>query len=279
MINRKTLLVIGKLAYLDCSLPVNLNIAKTINQYLLLLLFTFSVNLQASECQTIRVNGPNGWEPISYRDDNGQLTGMAVEVVNRVFAQLGVKLKYGPKLPWKRQQHRLENGTLDLIIAAYFNKDRAKKFTYSEAYHIEKISIFVHRDRAFEFQSLDNLKGKMGLRPLGGTYGDHFDKFAKNHLNIKEYSDYGSNIHRIYQGHEDYIILALLDGLISAKKYGYYSTVIPLPKDVAQLPIHFLLSKKSPCINLIKRINSALTDLKSSNFTKNIEEKYLRQLE
>ncbi len=257
----------------------HLNVAKTMRQYLLLLLFTLPINLHASECQTIRANGPNGWEPISYRGAHDQLSGMAVEVANRVFSQLGVTLRYGPKLLWKRQLHRLEHGTLDLIIAAYFNKNRDKRFTYSKPYHIEKISIFVHKDRTFEFQNLDNLKGKIGLRPLGGTYGDHFDKFAKDNLNIKEYSDAGSNIHRIYQGNEDYVILALLDGLISAKKYGYYSKVIPLPKEVSKLPIHFLLSKKSPCIKLMERINPILTNLKSSSFTKNIEEKYLRQLE
>ncbi len=249
------------------------------HQYLLLLLFALSINLQASECQSIKVNGPSGWEPVSYRGADGQLSGMAVEVANRVFSQLRVELKFGPKLPWKRQLYQLENGTIDLIIAAYFNDDRDKRFVYSEPYHIEKISIFVHRDRVFEFQNLDNLKGKIGLRPLGGTYGNHFDKFAKDNLSIREYSDAGSNIHRIYQGHEDYVILALLDGLISAKKYGHYSKVIPLPKEVAKLPIHFLLSKKSPCIKLIERINPILTNLKSSSFTKNIEEKYLRQLE
>ncbi len=249
------------------------------HRFFLLLLFVIPINLQALECQSIRVNGPSGWEPISYRDDNGQLTGMAVEVANKVFSQLGVKLKYGSKLPWKRQQHRLENGTLDLIIAAYFNDERGKKFTYSKPYHVDKISIFVHRDRTFEFQNLNNLKGKVGLRPLGGTYGDHFDKFAKDNLNIKEYSDAGSIIHRIYQGHEDYVVLALLDGLISAKKYGYYAKVIPLPKEVAQLKIHFLLSKNSNCINLMKKINPIITQLKSSNFTKELEEKYLRQLD
>lgn len=64
--------------------------------------------------------------------------------------------------------------------------DRAKKFVYSESYHIEEFRIFVRSDRTFDFQNLNSLKGKLGLRPLGGTYGHHFDTFAADNLQIEE---------------------------------------------------------------------------------------------
>jgi len=257
----------------------HLNVAKTMRQYLLLLLFTLPINLHASECQTIRANGSSGWEPISYRGADRQLSGMAVEVANQVFSQLAVTLKFEKETPWKRQLLQLEKGELDLVIAAYFNDERAKIFGYSQPYYIDKIRIFVLQDRTFDFQDLQSLKGKAGLRPLGGTYGNQFDAFAKDNPNIKEYFDYENGMKRLYKGRVDYMVLALFDGLFNTKKYAYPHKVIPLPKDVAQLPIHFLMSKKSPCINLIERINYALAELKSSNFTKKLKEKYMRQLE
>lgn len=84
---------------------------------------------------------------------------------------------------------------------------------------------------------------------------------------------------RIHKGRRDFLILALFDGLISAKKYGFASEITPLPKNEAQLPVHFLISKKSTCRGLTKRINSILTALKVTNFIKSLEEKYLRQLD
>ncbi len=248
-------------------------------RYLPLLLCILSVNLHASECQSIRVNGADGWEPISHRNSQGQLSVLAVEVANKVFSQLKIELKYGAKLPWKRQLHGLEMGSLDMIVAAYFNAERVNKFDYSDPYHIESIRIFVRSDRTFNFQSLDSLKGKVGLRPLGGTYGSHFDKFAADNLNIKEYSHIESSMKRIHKGRGDYLVLALFDGLLSAKKYGYAHEIIPLAKNAAKLPIHFLMSKKTPCKNLIKKINPILAELKSMHFIKNLEKKHLRQLD
>lgn len=245
---------------------------------LLLILFVFPVCLQASQCQSIKVNGPNGWEPISYRTAAGQLTGMAIEVAQEVFKTLQVKLHISENLPWKRQQHRLETGTLDLIVAAYFNDERAKKFAYSAPYHSDNISIFVRKDKTFEFKNLHSLKGKIGLRPLGGTYGNHFDQFAEQHLKLIEYTDNESSMKRIYKGKEDYLVLALMDGLFSAYKYGLSSEITPIAKGIAQLPIHFLMSKKSPCVKLMTKINQVLKKLESSHFTKRLEEKYLNKL-
>ncbi len=247
-------------------------------RYLMLLVLMLPINLYAAECQSIQINGSTGWEPISYRNADGELVGIAVEVAKRIFSQLGVNIIIGKDLPWKRQQLRLEKGSLDLINAAYYNDKRSKKFLYSQPYHIEKIAIFVHIDRSFEFKDLHSLKGKVGLRPLGGTYGNDFDQFATDNLNIAEFSDNESSLKRIDQGKEDYLVLALMDGLFSAHKHGYSSSIIPLTKNVAQLPIYFLMSKKSPCAHLIKKINSRLKELKSSNFIKNLEEKYLLKL-
>ncbi len=248
-------------------------------RYLPLLLFVFSINLNASDCQFIRANGANGWEPFSHRDTNGKLSGIAVEVAEKVFSQLDIKLKFAAELPWKRQLISLENGSLDLIVAAYFNDERSKKFDYSDSYHIENIRVFVRRDRAFDLKNLHSLKGKFGLRPLGGIYGKQFDQFAADNLRIEEYFDTESAMKRLYKGRNDYLVLALFDGLLSAKKYGFSYQIIPLPKNVAQLPIHFLLSKKSPCIDLVENINAKLTELKSTKFIKNLQEKYLRQVD
>ena len=247
--------------------------------YLLILLIVLSVNLHASECQTIRANGASGWEPISHRDTDGQLTGIAIEVVSQVFSQLAVTVKFEKEIPWKRQILQLEKGELDIMVAAYYNQERAKNFSYSQPYHIEKIAIFAHRDRSFNFQGLHSLKGKTGLRPLGGTYGNQFDDFASKNLDIEEYSDYENGMIRLYKGRVDYMVLALFDGLFNAKKYAFPSNIIPLSTDVAQLPIHFLMSKKSPCINLMERINFILTSLTSRNFARNLEDEYLQQLE
>ncbi len=247
-------------------------------RYLPLLFCVLSINLNALECTSIRANGPNGWGAISQRNENGALSGIAVEVAEKVFSQLAVKLKLGDILPWKRQQYYLETGEIDLVIAAYYNDDRAKIFSYSDPYHTDDIRVFVHKDRLFDFKNLHSLKGKLGLRPLGGTYGNQFDKFAVDHLNIEEYfyTEYGMK--RLHSKRVDFLVLALLDGLLTAKKYGISANIVPLPKNVTQLPIHFLLSNKSPCIKLLERINHILTELKASHFIKNLEKKYLRQL-
>ncbi|ALU46012.1 hypothetical protein AT705_24135 [Pseudoalteromonas rubra] len=45
-------------------------------------------------------------------------------------------------------------------------------------YYRNEIRVFVHKDRPFVFEKLEHLKGRVGLKPLGGSYGQAFDSFV-----------------------------------------------------------------------------------------------------
>lgn len=248
------------------------------NRIIAILILFFVYKVQASDCQTIRINGSSGWQPVSFRDSSGRLTGIAADVANKVFSQLNINIEFGTELPWKRQLRSLESGSLDMMMGAYYNDQRAQKYLYSRPFYQEKISIFIRNYRYSEFENLLSLKGKKGLIPLGGTFGSKFDDFADKHLSVSKFVDSERAYMQIHSGRADYLVAAKYDGLFRAKNYGYASELVPAAFDAEELPVHFLISKKSPCSGLLTEINENIEALNASDFVTKLSEKYLAEL-
>lgn len=238
------------------------------------LLVILNISTPSEGCDTLKTNGPIGWVPIVYRDTNDNLTGVAVDVAKKVFDSLNVRLEIQPHIPWKRQLKKLKNGSLDMIIAAYHSDERAGIYEYSVPFAYEKIGIFTHRDRQFKINSKDDLIGKLGLRPRGGTYGSEFDQFAKDNLDFIEFSDKKKSLELLYSGRADYLVLSFNDGLLNAKRFGFQDEIVLLNHHIAETSIHFLFSKKSPCKSLLSKTNSELSKLVRDKEIGRIEKKF-----
>lgn len=244
------------------------------NKIILFAILIFSPIAGSQNCTTVKANGPVGWVPIVYRDANQNLTGIAVDVAKKVSDSLKIDLEIQPHIPWKRQLKKLQKGSLDMLVAAYRSEEREHLYKFSIPFLEEKVKVFTHHQRQFSFNQWEDLTGKLGLRPRGGTYGSKFDRFAKENLDFIEFSDKQKSLDLLYSGRADYLVLAANDGLLSAKKFGYQNKVVPLEQTIVEISVHFLFSKNSPCKNLIDKINTELTSIISSEEIEHIQQKY-----
>ncbi len=228
-------------------------------------------------CDKILVNGSDAWEPIIWRNEDGQAEGILLEVTQEVFTILNIELEIARPLPWKRQLRRLTEGRLDMIMGAYFSEQRQKKYLYSDPLLTEEIRVFVHPEKWFDFKTLDDLRGRTGLRPLGGSYGTAFDQFARTNPKLQEHHDGQALTNLIVQQRFDYAVFSLWDGLINARKLAVSNKFIPLENNVAVNQVHFLFSRKWPCTDLLPEINTTLSKLKSNGTIKAIQKRYLEK--
>ncbi|MCG8669789.1 MAG: transporter substrate-binding domain-containing protein [Pseudomonadales bacterium] len=216
------------------------------------------------------------WEPISYQNsETKQYYGIAFDMVNEIASRLGVKVQVFD-LPMKRMLASLENGYLDLAVALYKNSERQEKFIYSDPYIRNESRIFVKKGREFPFKALDDLKGKLGVVPAGGSFGERFDSYARDHLDLYQLNrDFKQSYHKlILKERRDYYVSDYLDGMMSLRKLNLEGEIVPLDNPVDINKVHFVFSKKSTCVSHIEEINHIIQTLKEEGFVARLVSKY-----
>ncbi|MEH6631649.1 MAG: transporter substrate-binding domain-containing protein [Halopseudomonas aestusnigri] len=227
------------------------------------------------KCKSVRINGSSEWYPVSmFSEDAQELNGLALDVAREVFRRLKLPITVEAKMPWKRILHHLSNGDLDLLLGAYWTQERALNYSYTDPIFKDEVAVFVRKGEEFPLEELGNLIGRVGLRPLGGSYGEEFDLFAKTYLFIHEVPE-DHTLKLLASGRADYVVLARYDGFDDLRETGDFDRIVDLPWPVASNNVHFMLSNISPCNYLLEDINKVIGDLHKEGFIKELEVQYL----
>lgn len=240
-----------------------------------ILLSSFSSAVLANTpCEVASINGSASWVPISYYENN-QLTGVAPQIITTILTEMGVKVELQPVTPWKRLLNHLITGELDILTGAYYTNARAEKYQYSDIITVDEIRIFVKKGKEFPFYDLSDLKGLVGVRPLGGSYGQSFDDYAAEHLTIHEHKSSERMMKMLAQNRVDYGIWGYYDGLGNIAEYNYQDQISALPTPVSTNNVHALFSKRSPCVSQMHRFNELLHQMHDNGEIDKIVEEYL----
>lgn len=231
---------------------------------LLLALATIFAPKQALACEVISVTGSNQWYPFAYRDQEGDLTGVAPTIARALFESQGLEVIFRREKPWKRNLAELEAGKLDVIAGAYWDAGRAERFIYTQPITRDEVRIFTRQGAEFPFTKLDDLKGLRGVKPLGVSLGKDFEDFAARHLDVREVPSYPGMIRQVAQGRADYMGLALYNGMRQIELAGLAGKVVPLSYPVAVNGVHLILSPNSPCADRLEGFNLAIEELRDS---------------
>ena len=246
----------------------------TLNTLLLLFIFTALtvVAEPARTCEKLRVGGSSRWFPIAYTAKDGQkIIGIGYDLIKLIAAKLALEVEINGQLPWKRALKYLKEGQLDVISALYWTEQRALDFHYSKAYFYNEPRIFVLKEKRFSYQKFEDLIGLSGIIPTGGSFGEAFDQFAReNKLQLQGVSSKKLMVRALFNGMADYFIQDHLDGLSYLKQQRLEGSIIALPTPVSATPVHFALSKKSPCAAYLMKINLAISRAKAGGSLANI---------
>lgn len=214
-----------------------------------------------SGCPVLSVGGADGWEPITFIEDNGRQSGLGIDVLRTYAQQNDIQLELQLDIPWNRSLQMLANNELDVIAGAYFTAERDQTFIYSRPFAHDDVMIFQHRDNRFPVSDLHDLIGYRGARPQGGSYGDHIDTFAEQRLDMM-YSPTGNHIFNVLlSGRADYVMLGLYDGMANIYRDKLRDTIIPSEAPLVRNDVHLMFSRGSSCVRHIKNINLLIEKL------------------
>ena len=131
-------------------------------------------------CQIPVVTGASNWYPYSYLDDKDIQRGIGFDVVELIFSDINIPIKYRFGLPWIRAMEEVNQGNIDVLVANYWTEDRAKKLVMSTEIARESLNVFTLKTTPFVFHKWDDLKKQRGAMPRGMALGDAFKKYSQN---------------------------------------------------------------------------------------------------
>jgi len=238
----------------------------------------FNVPVNAQECDILRVAGSDRWLPVSYvNEETQEPEGIAYDFAMLVGEQLKIPVEIHATLPWKRMLLYLEKGNIDMSVAMYKTKERQEVYQFTDSYLVNTARVFVKKGQEFPFERLEDLIGLTGGIPPGGSFGEKFDTFAKDHkLKLAAVATKEQRFLMLLNGRTDYYIQDYLDGTISLQQSGLQDKVVALPHPVSITKVYFSLSRQSPCVKLVPQINAIINKAKQDGALRAIIDKYVR---
>ncbi|MCX4025777.1 transporter substrate-binding domain-containing protein [Endozoicomonas sp. SM1973] len=206
----------------------------------------------AGECTTIKMAGDMEYPPVTwqYQQDKAKIYGLAVELAEKAFAEINVKVNPLHVGDWAKAQLATKQGKTDLLAGAYFNEERK---TYLDYVHppflTDPVVIFIPSKKAynFKFTQWQDLVKLQGVTTVGSSFGQEFDEFTKKHLKIEYKTQMSDTFKQLISGRADYLVHGLYPGLASLAKAKLSIQITPHPKYVTEEGLYFGFSKKSPC--------------------------------
>ncbi len=204
---------------------------------------------------------------------SGKMTGIGPELVSSILETEGVKYTIAPAGNWQEVQNRAKTGEVDLIVAAYDNKERRTYMEYSIPYLKSPVVILVKKGDKFSITSWNNLVGKKGVANTGESFGEKFDTFIREKLDVT-YTNYERAFQMLAEDVADYLIIDLYPAVIYSKMLLAEDKVEYLDNPATVQHFHVTISKKSPHLGLMPKINSRIAALKEQG---NIKKMALEQ--
>ncbi len=233
-----------------------------------------------SECKV--TVGWEEWEPYQFKNSNGVLSGVDIEIIKAAFDESGCKAEF-KEMPWKRQLVSVEDGSLNVAPGASILPERKKYADFSQAYRDESFSLFFLKggNDKYKISKLEDLiqyNIKIGT-VRGFFYGKKFEDAMKNpkfKAIVEEADDDEMNIKKLDGGRIQAIIIDPFVGIGQMKKLNMIGKVEKNPLPLISGTIHAMFSKKSVTADTIKAFNDGLQKIRKNGKLNQIIAKYLK---
>jgi polar amino acid transport system substrate-binding protein len=213
----------------------------------------------ADECVKITATGHPQYPVIAFKDGDN-IVGAAPKLVEAIAKNLNIPLESKYMGSWEDAQAAARDGKADMIFGIYYNDERATYLDYVQpAFMFDPVAVFVAKGKEFPFAGQDDLVGKRGVTSQGESYGNEFDTFMKEKLDVARADGINSAFKDLLAGKADYLIAGYYPGLAEAAKEGIKDEVVALNQALLTSEMFVAFSKKSPCRSLADKFGQEIT--------------------
>lgn len=226
----------------------------------------------ALDYEKIIVGLDDTFAPMGFRDENGELTGLDVELAKAVSEQVGIPFELQP-IDWSMKEAELMNGNIDLIWNGYtITPAREEKVLFSKPYLKNKQIVVTMADS--DIKTLADLKDKNIAVQAESSALDAIESKPEIRDSFKSLITLETNdlcLRDMESGRSDAVVAdeVLLRYYISQKGPENYNV---LEEDFGDEEYGIGARKDDGA--LIDAVNTALTELKANGKAAEISEKW-----
>lgn len=210
--------------------------------------------------------------PMGFRDENGDLTGVDVELAQAVSEEMGIPFELQP-IDWSMKETELNNGTIDLIWNGYtITPEREEKVAFTNPY-LKNRQVVVTMAES-DINTLADLEGKTVAAQAESSAVDAIQAKPEVQDSFKELITLETNdmcLRDMETGRSDAVVAdeVLLRYYISKKGPEKYKI---LDEDFGEE--EYGIGARKDDTALVEAVNNAITALKESGKTAEISEKW-----
>lgn len=236
--------------------------------YRVLLLWCLCCSAWAQESLLV---GWSSWHPFSFRDQQQQLQGLDIDLLEAIFNRAGFHANYS-EMPWARVLRELEFGTIQLTMSANQTAERTLYARFTLPYRNEETVLLIRRQDKGRWQEITQLSDLLSRPDF--TIGM-----------LRDF-DYGTDFRTFMQSsqmQQRLLVRLKMEPLIKLLLAGRIQGVvmdpmglqqlnlagIPLDQlttllDIQQTPVHLMLSRRTTTPQQLQRLDEAIRALLQS---------------
>lgn len=236
--------------------------------YRVLLLWCLCCSALAQESLLV---GWSSWHPFSFRDEQQQLQGLDIDLLEAIFNRAGFHANYS-EMPWARVLRELEFGTIQLTMSANQTAERDLYARFTLPYRNEETVLLIRRQDKGRWQEITQLSDLLS-RP----------DFT---IGLLRDFDYGTDFRTFMQSpqmRQRLLVRLKMEPLIKLLLAGRIQGVVmdpmglqqlnlaglPLDQlttllDIQQTPVHLMLSRRTTTPQQLQRLDEAIRALLQS---------------
>lgn len=244
------------------------------------ILTSFSSFSHAQSCQTLTGSANSDYYPYSWQSltNPQKIEGAVPLLMHEIGKAIDKDIAINFVGPWARTQQEANAGNIDLISGAFFTDERATNWDFiNPPITLIESVIWVREDHTFEFQTLADLKDKIGATVIDNSLGEEFDNYAKEHLTIHQLGNIAQAFKMLNNQRVDYVVYEKEPSKKTLKELEI-AHIIALKKPVSAEKLYLVLSKKSPCNTheLRQQLTQALESAQQQNLIADFIEQITR---
>ncbi|WDP90275.1 MAG: transporter substrate-binding domain-containing protein [Desulfobacter sp.] len=212
--------------------------------FILVLLLSVSAFAKDSDYPTLKITTCN-WQP--YAGVNLTNYGFASDLMTIILNRMGYKTQIDI-LPWKRAMVMTKSGKYALAYNAYYSKDRAREYAFTDPYIHSEIYLCSKKDAKISFTTLKELKPyRIGLVMgyVNPTAIENADYLTKDYV-VTDFQ----NLKKLIGRRVDLIVIDKYVATHSVKTSPFLianiTDLVFHSPALAKLPVHAMFSRAVP---------------------------------
>lgn len=213
-------------------------------------LFASSASAQeAAACSSLKATGNPEYPPFLWQvEQSNLLHGAVASLMVQLSDRIDIPIETVYVGPWSRSQQEVRSGRVDLMAGAFYTSERADYMEYfAPAMMFTKSVVWQAESAPFNYSVWPDLEGRWGVTVINNSFGQEFDEYAKQKLNLLTVASLEQALSMLEAGRADYVLYEKNPAMAYVQRMGLEGVVLPVDPSVSSEGLFLTISKMSPC--------------------------------